>query len=78
MEITRDLFLTDARAPLFAVSVASRDLTAHRVLTSLTAAEREAVAAALASAVTALSAALRGGYARLGEEPGTSSFGCGT
>jgi hypothetical protein len=78
MEITRDLFLTDARAPLFAVSVASRDVTAHRVLTSLTAVEREAVAAALSAAVTALSAVLCGAYARLGEEPGTSSFGCGT
>ena len=78
MEITRDLFLTGARAPLFAVSVASRDLTAHRVLTNLTAAERETVAVALSTAVTALSAVLRGAYARLGEEPGTSSFGCGT
>jgi hypothetical protein len=78
MEITRDLFLTDSRAPLFAVSVSSRDLTAHRVLTNLTAAEREAVAAALSAAVTALAAGLRGAYARLGEEPGTSSFGCGT
>ena len=78
MEITRDLYLTDARVPLLAVSVASRDLAAHRVLTCLTAAEREAVAVTLSAAVTALSAVLRGAYARLGEEPGASSFGCGT
>jgi hypothetical protein len=73
MEITRDLFLTDARAPLFAVSVASRDVTAHRVLTSLTAVEREAVAAALSAAVTALSAAPMPGSARSRAPPASAA-----
>ena len=78
MEITRDLFLTDARAPHVSVSVASRDLAAHRLLTSLTPAERDAVAVTLAAAVTGLASVLRDAYTRLGEEPGTSSLGCGT
>lgn len=78
MEITRDLFLTDARAPHFSVSVASRDLAAHRLLSSLTPAERDAVALTLAAAVSSLAAVLREVHTRLGEEPGTSSFGCGT
>jgi hypothetical protein len=78
MEITRDLFLTDARAPYFTVTVASRDLDAHRTLTSLTPAEHVRLAEALTVAATAMADVLRTAYARGRDAAGASNFGCGT
>jgi hypothetical protein len=78
MEITRDLFLTDARAPYFTVTLASRDLEAHRTLSSLTPAEHERLADALTVAATAMANVLRTAYARAKNASGASSFGCGT
>jgi hypothetical protein len=78
MEITRDLFLTDARAPYFTMALASRDLEAHRTLSSLTPAEHERLGEALTAAAATMADVLRAAYARGRSVTGTSSFGCGT
>jgi hypothetical protein len=78
MDITRDLFLTDARAPYFTVVLASRDLEAHRTLSSLTPAEHERLGEALTAAAAAMADVLREVYARGKGVTGASSFGCGT
>ena len=78
MEITRDLFLTDARAPYFTVALASRDLDAHRTLSSLTPAEHERLGEALTAAAATITDVLRAAYARGRNVTGASSFGCGT
>jgi hypothetical protein len=78
MEITRDLFLTEARAPYFTVAFASRDLEAHRTLSSLTSAEHERLGEALTAAAATIADVLRVAYARGRNVTGTSTFGCGT
>jgi hypothetical protein len=78
MEITRDLFLTDARAPYFTVSLASRDLEAHRTMSSLTPAEHERLGEALTAAATTMADVLRAAHARGRDVTGASNFGCGT
>ena len=59
MEITRDLFPTDERVPYLTLSLASRDLASHNLLTSLTPAEREQSGAALSAAGAAIVRVLR-------------------
>ena len=83
MDITRDVFLTDARAPYFTLTLASRDLQAHSILSSLTPDEHEQVADALTAATSAVVEVLRtarsrerGSRERGSEE--TTNFGCGT
>lgn len=77
MDITRDVFLTDARAPYFTLTLASRDLQAHSILSSLTPAEHERVAEALTAAASTVVDVLR--MAQTRTAPGeTTSFGCGT
>ena len=78
MDITRDVFLTDVRAPYFTLTLASRDLEAHSVLSALTPAEHECVADALTAAASAVVAVLRTAQARDGDPSETTSFGCGT
>ena len=78
MDITRDVFLTDARAPYFTLTLASRDLEAHGILSGLTAAEHERVADALTAAASAVVDVLRIARARDGGHAETTNFGCGT
>ena len=78
MDITRDLFLTDARAPYFTLTLASRDLEAHSILSGLTAAEHDTVSDALTAAAAAVVEVLRNAGAREGRHGDTTSFGCGT
>jgi hypothetical protein len=78
MEIARDVFLTDAREPLVTVSVASRDLAAHRLLSGLSEQERLALSGLLRDHAAAVQALLRTALDARQPEGGTSSFGCGT
>ncbi len=78
MDITRDVFPTDARAPYFTLTFASRDLQAHRLLSSLTPGEHERIADALTTAAAAVVDVLRVAHARDGSHKETTSFGCGT
>jgi hypothetical protein len=78
MDITRDVFLTDARAPYFTLTLASRDLNAHSIMSSLTPAEHDRIAEALTAAAGAVSAVLRDAHAREGTRAEATSFGCGT
>jgi hypothetical protein len=78
MELAKDLFLTDARAPYFSLVLASRDLDSHRLLSGLTPEELAAVHAALAAGAASVRAALVDAWTRRGPEAGTASFGCGT
>ena len=78
MELAKDLFLTDARAPFLSLLLVSRDLEAHRLLSGLTADETTALHAALADGAAAVRAVLATAWARQAPEAGTASFGCGT
>jgi len=78
MELAKDLFLTDARAPYLALVLGSRDLDAHRLLSALTPDEERALHAALATAAASVREVLAAAWARQAPEPGTTSFGCGT
>jgi hypothetical protein len=78
MDITRDVFLTDPRAPYFTLTLASRDLEAHSILSSLTPAEHDAVADALTAAAAAVVDVLRAARARDDHSGAATGFGCGT
>jgi hypothetical protein len=78
MEISRDLFLTDDRTPYLTLALSSRDVVAHNLLTSLTAAERERLGHALADASTAVMEVLRPAHARHASARPNTIFGCGT
>ena len=78
MDITRDVFLSDARTPYFTLTLTSRDLQAHSILSSLTPAEHEQVADALTAAASAVVDVLRAAQSREGGSAETTSFGCGT
>lgn len=76
MDITRDLFPTDGRSPYLTLTLASRDIESHNLLTRLTGAERERIGQALNAAGTAILDVLRN--AGGGASTGQTSFGCGT
>jgi hypothetical protein len=78
MEITRDLFPTDDRSPYLTLTLTSRDLASHNLLTSLTAPERERIAEALSTAGAAIVRVLRAREPENGASRGSTSFGCGT
>jgi hypothetical protein len=78
MDITRDLFLTDARTPYFTLTLASRDLQAHSILSSLTPDEHEQVADALTAAALTVVEVLESARSRDRASAETASFGCGT
>jgi hypothetical protein len=78
MEITRDVFPTDDRAPYLTLTIASRDLAAHNLLTGLGAEERERIAEALAIAASAIITVLQGAARHSPPPPGAAHFGCGT
>jgi hypothetical protein len=78
MEIVRDVFLTDAREPLLTVSVTSRDLAAHRLLSGLSEHEKQELSGLLREHAAAVQRLLRGALERRKPESGTASFGCGT
>jgi len=78
MELSRDLFLTDGRTPYLSLTLASRDLDSHRLLTGLTPDERMRLLDVLTNAASVLSDLLRRAHARQEPEAGTSTFGCGT
>ena len=77
MDITRDLFPTDGRSPYLTLTLASRDIESHNLLTGLSAVERERIGEALNAAGSAILNVLRGaGGAPTPEE--RTNFGCGT
>lgn len=78
MEITRDLFPTDERSPYLALTLASRDLASHNLLTSLGAAERERIGHALTTAGNAIVRVLRGLPEDAASAKDKTNFGCGT
>jgi hypothetical protein len=78
MEISRDLFPTDERSPYFALTLASRDIVSHNVLTSLTAAERERIAGALNAAGAEIVRVLRARAPGDAGSRGSTNVGCGT
>jgi hypothetical protein len=78
MDITRDVFVTDARAPYFTLTLASRDLQAHSILSGLTPVEHDRVADALTAAASAVVEVLRSAVAREDGHGDTTNFGCGT
>jgi len=78
MDITRDVFITDAREPYFTLTLASRDLQAHSILSGLTSVEHDRVADALTAAASAVVDVLRSALAREGGHGDTTNFGCGT
>jgi hypothetical protein len=78
MDITRDVFLTDARTPYFTFTLASRDLQAHSILSSLTPGEHEQVANALTAAAATLAEVLKTAHSRERGSEERTSFGCGT
>jgi hypothetical protein len=78
MDITRDVFLSDARTPYFTFTLTSRDLQAHSILSSLTPDEHEQVADALTAAASAVVDVLGTAQSREGGSGETTSFGCGT
>jgi hypothetical protein len=78
MEFTRDVFPTDDRAPYLTLTLASRDLTAHNLLTALPAEERERIVEALSVAATTIIEVLRRARRQPATHRGAASFGCGT
>jgi hypothetical protein len=78
MEITRDLFPTDERSPYLALTLASRDLASHNLLTSLGPVERERIGQALTAAGDAIVRVLRGLSGDAASAKDKTSFGCGT
>jgi hypothetical protein len=78
MEIAKDLFLTDGRAPHLAIAVASRDLEGHRLLSALTGDERGELHRLMNEHGAAVRRLLGGVWARLAPDADTASFSCGT
>lgn len=78
MELAKDLFLTDARAPYLSLALISRDLEAHRLLSGLTADEQLALHTALAAGAASVREVLAAAWARHAPDATTQSFGCGT
>ena len=78
MEITRDLFPTDERSPYLALTLASRDLGSHNLLTSLGPSERERIGQALSAAGDAIVRVLQGISGDAASARDKTSFGCGT
>jgi hypothetical protein len=78
MEISKDLFLTDSRTPYLSLTLGSRDLSAHRLLSGLNASERDELHRTLADSSAALQEILRAALARIEPDKTTDSFGCGT
>jgi hypothetical protein len=78
VEIAKDIFLTDAREPYFNVTLASRDLLAHRLLTALTADEREKLNQLMVQQAETIKTLLQESFARQHPDATTTAFGCGT
>ena len=78
MEISRDLFSTDERSPYFTLTLASRDIASHNLLTSLTAVERERIGGALNAAAAEIVGVLRARGPDDAGSRGSTYFGCGT
>jgi len=78
VEIAKDIFLTDAREPYLTITLTSRDLLAHRLLTSLTREERERLNQLLLEQAAAVRAVLQESLANQHPDATTTAFGCGT
>ena len=78
MQLTRDLFPTDARTPYFTLTLESRDVAGHSLLSGLSDDDRARIASEMAAAVTAIARVLRDAAAHETPSRGSSSFGCGT
>ena len=78
MEVAKDVFLTDGRAPYLTLTLASRDLAAHGLLTELPADDLARLHAVLAEAAAAVRALLGSAWQHHQPPPGSADFGCGT
>lgn len=78
MEITRDLFPTDARNPYLTLTLTSRDVESHNLLTALGPAERDRISEALTAAGATILRVLRGLPAEHASGQDKTNFGCGT
>ena len=78
VEIGKDIFLTDAREPYLTVTLTSRDLLAHRLLSGLTQEERERLNQLLLDHAGAIRALLTASLANQHPDATTTAFGCGT
>lgn len=78
MEISRDLFFTDGRSPYLTLTLASRDIESHNLLTRLTNAQRDRIGEALNAAVSVIREVLRNAAENEASSSARSSFGCGT
>jgi len=64
MELAKDLFLTDERAPYLSLVLVSRDLDSHRLLSGLSPEETAALHGALASSAAAVRSVLTDAWQR--------------
>ena len=78
MELAKDLFLTDERAPYLSLVLVSRDLDSHRLLSGLSPEESAALHSALAASAATVRSVLGEAWKRLAPDAGTTTFGCGT
>jgi len=78
VEIGKDIFLTDAREPYLTVTLTSRDLLAHRLLSGLTQEERERLNQLLLDHAGAIRALLKASLANQHPDASTTAFECGT
>jgi len=78
MDITRDLFPTDGRSPYVTLTLASRDIESHNLLTGLSGAERDRIGEALNAAGRAILDVLRDAGGGASAAGARTNFGCGT
>ena len=78
MEIAKDIFLTDAREPYLTVTLASRDLLAHRLLSALSQDERDRLNQVMLDQAAAIRTLLQESLANQHPDATTTAFGCGT
>ena len=78
MEIAKDIFLTDAREPYLTVTLTSRDLLAHRLLTALTRDERDRLNQLMLDQAAAIRTLLQESLTNQHPDATTTAFGCGT
>ena len=78
VDIAKDIFLTDAREPYLTVTLTSRDLLAHRLLTALTRDDRDRLNQLMLEQAAAIRMLLQESLATQHPDATTTAFGCGT
>jgi hypothetical protein len=78
MDISRDLFPSDARSPYLTLTLASRDIESHNLLTRLSEAERDRIGEALNAAGSTILSVLRAATGEGARSAERTNFGCGT